>query len=159
MKPKVYVETTVVSYLTAFPSRDLLLAAHQQVTRDWWAGRAAFSLFVSQFVWDEASAGAAAAAERRLAVLRELPFLDLTNETTTLAAELLRLGGVPQAAKIDALHIAVAAAHGMDYLVSWNCTHIANATMRGRIETICRAAGFIPPLICTPLELAKEQAP
>ena len=116
-------------------------------------------MFVSQFVLDEASAGDAAAAERRVTVLRELVLLDLTRDATLLAAEIIRGGGVPEKAKIDALHIAVASVHGMDYLVTWNCTHIANATMRGRIEAICRGAGFDPPVICTPLELVKEQTP
>lgn len=85
--------------------------------------------------------------------------LDLTGDATLLAAELVRAHGVPEKAKIDALHIAVASVHGMDYLVTWNCTHIANATMRGRIEAICREAGYEPPIICTPIELVKEQAP
>ena len=83
----------------------------------------------------------------------------LRGDATLLAAELVRLGGLPAKAKIDALHIVVASVHGMDYLVSWNCTHIANATIRGRIEGICRGAGFDPPVICTPIELVKEQAP
>ena len=148
-----------MSYLTALPSRDLVLAAHQQITRDWWSTRDTFEMFVSQFVLDEASAGDATAADRRVAVLCDLVLLDLTPDATLLAAELVRGGGVPQKAKIDALHIAVAAVHGMDYLVTWNCTHIANATMRGRIEAICRRAGFDPPVICTPLELVKEQTP
>ncbi len=159
MKPRAYIETTVISYLTALPSRDLVLAAHQQVTRDWWSTREAFELYVSQFVLDEASAGDAGASARRVEALRDLGILDLTREATLLAAELIRAGGLPVTAKIDALHIAVASVHGMDYLVSWNCTHIANATMRGRIEAICRGAGFEPPVICTPIELVKEQAP
>lgn len=107
----------------------------------------------------QASAGDAAAAALRIAALRDLVLLDLSGDATLLAAELIRGGGVPEKAKIDALHIAVASVHGMDYLVSWNCTHIANATMRGRIEAICRGAGFDPPVICTPLELVKEQTP
>ena len=156
MRPKAYVETTIVSYLTAAPSRDLVLAAHQQVTRDWWSTRDAFELFVSQFVVDEASAGNAGAAALRVAALRDLVLLDLTPDATRLATELIRGGGVQGKAGIDALHIGVASVHGMDYLVSWNCTHIANATMRARIEAICRGAGFEPPVICTPLELVKE---
>jgi predicted nucleic acid-binding protein len=155
----VYIETTVVSYLTADPSRDLVLAAHQQITRDWWNTRDSFELFASQFVVDEASRGDALAAERRVAALRDLVLLDLTPDATLLAAELVRAHGVPAKAKIDALHIAVSSVHGIDYLVTWNCTHIANATMRGRIEAICRGAGFDPPVICTPIELVKEQAP
>jgi predicted nucleic acid-binding protein len=159
MKSRVYVETTIVSYLTASPSRDLVLAAHQQVTRDWWSARDIFELYVSQFVVDEASAGDADAAERRVAALQGLVLLELTSDATMLAGELVRRGGLPAKAKIDALHIALASVHGLDYLVSWNCAHIANATMRGRIEGICREAGFDPPIICTPIELVKEQTP
>ena len=159
MKPKAYIETTIVSYLTASPSRDLVLAAHQQVTRDWWNTRDVFELFVSQFVVDEASAGDGAAAALRLAALRDVVLLDLTPDATRLAAELIRNGGVPAKARIDALHIGVASVHGMDDLLTWNCTHIANVTMRGRIEAICRDGGFEPPVICTPLELVKEPMP
>jgi len=157
MRPTTYIETTVISYLTALPSRDLILAAHQQVTRDWWSARDAFELYISQFVLDEASAGDAAAAARRAEALRDLPVLDLTRDAALHAAEFVRAGGVPAKARIDALHIAVASVHGMDYLVTWNCTHIANAQMRGRIEATCRGAGFDPPIICTPIELVKEE--
>ena len=156
MKPKAYIETSIVSYLTAFPSRDLVLAAHQQVTRDWWAGRAAFDLYVSQFVLDEAEAGDAEAAARRMQILEETTLLDITDEATSLARGLLAGRALPSRAQVDAFHIAVAAVHGMDYLLSWNCTHIVNAAMRSTIEAICRAAGFVPPVICIPLELAKE---
>ena len=159
MKPRVYVETTIISYLTGSPSRDLVLAAHQQVTRDWWEARDMFELYVSQFVVDEASAGDADAVERRLSAVQGLVLLELTSDATALAGELVRRSGVPAKAKIDALHIALASVHGMDYLVSWNCAHIANATMRGRIEATCREAGFDPPIICTPIELVKEQTP
>lgn len=113
----------------------------------------------SQFVFDEASVGDAGAAERRVAVRRDFISVDLTRDATLPAARLIRGGGVPEQAKIAALQIAVASVHGMDYLVTWNCTHIANAMMRGRIEAICRRAGFDPPVICTPLELVKEQTP
>ena len=95
MRPTAYIETTVISYLTALPSRDLVLAAHQQVTRDWWSARDAFELYVSQFVLDEASAGDAAAAVRGADALRDLPVLDLTRDAALLAAELVRAGGVP----------------------------------------------------------------
>lgn len=159
MRPRVYVETTIISYLTASPSRDLVLAAHQQVTRDWWSARDTFELCVSQFVVDEASAGDTEAAERRLAAVQGLVLLELTSDATMLSGELIGRGGLPAKAKIDALHIALAAVHGMDYLLSWNCAHIANATMRGRIEGICKEAGFDPPIICTPIELVKEQTP
>jgi hypothetical protein len=155
-KPKAYVETSVISYLTALPSRDLIRAAHMQVTRDWWAGRAAFDMYVSQFVLDEASAGNAEAASRRLAALQGATLLEITDEATSLAGQLVAGGGFPEKARVDAFHVAVATVHGMDYLLSWNCAHIANAALRGRIESICRAEGFEPPVICTPLELAEE---
>jgi predicted nucleic acid-binding protein len=154
--PKLYIETSVVSYLTAQGSRDLVLAAHQEVTRAWWASRASFDVYVSQFVLDEASAGDSAAAGRRLEALRGMPLLDVSSEVIGLAGRLLTERGMPAKARLDALHVATAAVHGMDYLLSWNCKHIANAMLRSRIESICRTAGFEPPVICTPLELVEE---
>ena len=157
MKPKLYLETSVVSYLTARPSHDLIRAAHQQITRDWWEARFEFDLYVSQFVIDEAKAGDPEAAARRLSALREVALLDVTDDARFLTHEILRLGGMPAKAHVDAAHVAVAAVHGLDLLLTWNCTHIANATMRGRVEAICRSAGFDPPVICTPTELREEK--
>lgn len=154
--PKTYIETSVVSYLTAWPSRDLILAAHQQITREWWSNRSGYDLYVSQFVIDEASAGDQSAVASRLAALSEATLLDVTEDVIVLGERLILGGGLPAKAKVDALHIAVAAVHGMDYLLTWNCKHIANATMRGRIGDLCREAGFDPPVICTPFELGKE---
>lgn len=145
MKTSIYVETSIVSYLTAWPKRDLVLAAHQEVTREWWAKRAAFDLYVSQLVLDEAGAGDASAATDRLEALRDLPLLELTAEATALGRNLLREAALPSKAAADALHIALAAVHGMDCLLTWNCAHIANATMRPKIEAICRSNGFEPP--------------
>ena len=159
LKPKAYIETTVVSYLTAWSSRDLVRAAHQQVTRDWWATREGYDLFASQFVLDEAAAGDGEAAADRLKILREIELLDVTEDAISLGEQLVAGGGLPSKARVDALHVAMAAVHGMSYLLTWNCKHIANAAMRGQIEDLCRAAGFEPPIICTPLELAEEQLP
>ena len=156
VRPKIYVETTIVSYLTAWPSRDLVRAAHQQVTREWWAVREGFELFLSQFVLDEAAAGDSAAAALRLEAVRDVALLDVTEDSVVLAGSLVSGGGLPTKARIDALHVAIAAVHGMDFLLTWNCAHIANAATRATIEDICRAGGFEPPIICTPLELAKE---
>jgi hypothetical protein len=156
MNPKAYIETTIISYLTAWPSRDLVRAAHQQVTRDWWAARGSFDLFISQFVLDEAAAGDGDASAHRLAALQEAAVLDVTEDAILLAEELVAGGGMPERARIDALHVAMATVHGMNYLLTWNCKHIANASLRGRIEELCRTAGFEPPVICTPLELIKE---
>ncbi len=156
MKSSIYVETSIVSYLTARPNRDLVRAAHQEVTREWWARRTVFDLYISQLVLDEAAAGDAGAAAQRLEALRDLPLLELTVDVTALGARLVREAALPSKAAADAFHIAFAAVHGLDILLTWNCTHIANATMRPRIESICRASGFEPPVICTPLELVEE---
>jgi len=154
MKPRVYLETTIPSYLTAWPSRDLVRAAHQQVTREWWEKRRTdFEVYISQVVPRECQAGDPTAASDRLAVLQDLPLLEQTEEATQLAQALVEQVPLLERAAVDALHVAVAAVHGMDYLLTWNCTHIANATLRGPIESVCRGNGYEPPAICTPDEL------
>lgn len=157
MKPRVYVETSVLSYLTALPSRDLVLAAHQQVTLEWWSQRERFELLVSEAVLAEARKGDAAAAARRLGAAEGLQVLSATDEAQRLASALLRDAAIPRKAAIDAAHIAIVTVHGLDFLVTWNCVHIANAAMRPRIEAVCRYSGFQPPVICTPEELATEE--
>jgi hypothetical protein len=157
MKPRVYVETTVPSYLTAWPSRDLIRAAQQQITREWWDRRASFELFISRLVLVECQAGDANAASDRLAALTGLPLLEQTEAVATLAEALVRGIPLPPRAAADALHIATAAVHGLHYLLTWNCTHLANATIRPRIEAVCRAAGYEAPLICTPQELPPSE--
>lgn len=154
-----YVETTIPSYLTAWPSNNLLRAAHQQVTREWWDRRAAFDLYVSQLVVVECQAGDPVAAVERLAALAEIPILDQPPEVAALAEALVQGVPLPPKAGADAVHIATAAVHGIQYLLTWNCTHIANATLRPRIEQVCRAAGWEPPLICTPQELPPGDGP
>jgi len=156
MQPKVYLETTVLSYLTGRPSRDLVTAAHQQLTRDWWEERASFDLYVSQVVVQEAAGGDSGAASARLQVLEGIEVLEVTSEARDLAEQLLSGGAVPEKAAVDAMHISIAVVNGMDYLVTWNCAHIGNATMRHTIEGVCRAAGYDPPVICTPEELMEE---
>ena len=154
MKPRVYVETTVPSYLTAWPSRDVVILGHQQTTREWWATcRERFELFISRLVADEAARGDAEAARLRLEALRDVPELPATLTAETLAAALLVEGAVPEIARSDAGHIAIAAVHGMDFLVTWNCRHIANAEMEPRIHKICEHHGWRCPVICTPEQL------
>jgi hypothetical protein len=153
----VYVETSVVSYLTARPSRDVVLAAHQRLTRDWWRGRAAYALRVSQLVLDEAAAGDHVWQARRLRALRGVPVLPLTDAATRLANALVHQGALPKKATVDAFHIGIAAAHEVTYLLTWNCKHLANAAMRGTIEAVCRSEGLVPPIICTPEELPARQ--
>ena len=153
-KPSVYIETSLVSYLTARPSRDLLVAAHQQLTVAWWdEHRTRYELFTSQVVLAEARAGDPEAAQRRLAVLERLPLLDVADTAIALAARLVTGRALPAQAAQDALHLAIACVHGMEYLLTWNCTHLANARLRSRIEQVCRDSGYIPPIICTPEEL------
>lgn len=160
MNPTVYLETTVVSYLAAHPSRVLIVAAHQETTRLWWDRRRRdFDLFVSQVVVDEAGVGDPDAVARRLAILGGIPLLDLTPTVANLAVQLATQLPLPEKARADALHIAAASAHGMNYLLTWNCTHIANATRREAIETIIDAQGLKAPIICTPDELLEESNP
>ena len=131
-----------------------MTVAHQQITREWWdTRRHAFDLFVSQMVLDEASAGDSEAAARRLAVLMPLPLLEPQEEEVELVQALLEYVPLPVSAAADALHIAIAVVNGMDYLLTWNCTHMANAALRSRIEAVCRSHGFEVPIICTPEEL------
>ncbi len=157
MKPKAYIETTIVSYLTAWPSRDVVIAGHQQNTRQWW-NRAAdrFELVASQFVVDEASAGDADAARDRITALASVTLLDASDEALELAGQLVSAGAIPEKAAEDAAHIAIAASNGVEFLVTWNCRHIANAAMRPQIEAVCRRAGYEPPIICTPDELMES---
>jgi len=157
MKSRLYLETTIPSYLTSRPSRDLIIAGHQELTRQWWEKRRdAFQLFISQLVVDEASAGDPIAARSRLKVLQDLPLLDITPEVAELASSILGSGKIPRKAATDAAHIAIAAVHGMDFLVTWNCAHIANATIAKALASICREHACECPVICTPEELLGE---
>jgi predicted nucleic acid-binding protein len=150
----VYIETSIISYLTARVSRDLIVAGHQQMTEEWWSvQRNRFELWASELVVEEASAGDASAAAERLKVLNTIEMLDITEEAGFLATALIERGSLPTKASADALHIAIAAVHNVDYLLTWNCKHIANAEMRPVIESVCRNMGFIPPILCTPEEL------
>jgi hypothetical protein len=154
MSTKVYIETTIVSYLTARPSRDLIVTAHQQLTQEWWKDRRPdFDLYASQLVVQESRAGDAVIAQKRLAILDEIPLLDVNREAISVARTLIEKGPIPKKAAVDALHIAVATVHGTDYLLTWNCRHIANAEMQTAVAKICREAGYEPPIICTPEEL------
>jgi hypothetical protein len=156
LKAKVYIETSVISYLTARPSNDIRAAANQNVTIEWWeAERPKFDLLISEFVIAEASLGHPEAAQRRLAVIAEILTLKATEEVRSLGQELIVRSALPAKAEIDAYHVAIAAVNGVEYLLTWNCTHIANAYTRPRIEAACRILGYEPPTICTPQELTQ----
>jgi predicted nucleic acid-binding protein len=151
MKPAVYIETTVISYLTAWPSRDLIRAAQQQTTREWWdTERARFELFTSQLVLVEAAAGDATAAAERTEILRVLPLLDVNEPAAELADALVASGAIPAVATRDAVHVGICATNGIDYLLTWNFRHLANARMQDRIREVCESHGHKAPVICTP---------
>ncbi len=155
--PTVYVETSVVSYLTAWPSRDLVIAAQQAVTRERWrAAPERFVLVASELVFTEAAAGDTDAARARLTALEIVIRLDTTEDAAALTRRLLEFGAFPREAAADAAHVGIAATNRVDYLLTWNFRHIANAAVRSRIERVCRKAGYEPPVICTPNELMEE---
>jgi len=137
MKPKVYVETSVISYLTARSSRDIIVAANQQATQEWWHSRKPdFDIYISQLVIQDAISGDMEAISKRQEVLENLALLDISGEAVALAENLVKQKAIPEQAAEDALHIALAVVNGMDYLVTWNFKHIANAAMRANVELV-----------------------
>lgn len=154
MKSKVYIETTIPSYLVGRSNRDLVIAARQELTHEWWrTRRLEFNVFVSQFVIDEASLGDPDLARDRLEIINPLDQLEVTLEIGDLARQIVESGAIPEKAATDAAHIATATVHSIDYLLTWNCTHIANAEIFRKVRQVCADAGFTCPIICTPEEL------
>lgn len=154
MFQKVYIETTIVSYLTSRPSGDALTRSHQELTHDWWKTRRdQFEVYVSEVVLEEAGRGDHSMATARLRLVERIPVLSVNEDARRLAAAILRSAALPPKAAADALHIAVATVNAMDFLLSWNCTHIANAIVFRRVSALCREMGFDPPVVCTPEEL------
>jgi len=157
MAATVYIETTIPSYLAALPSRDLITAAHQQVTQEWWTNRRnRFTLYVSELVVQEVGLGDPETARRRVEYVEGLPSLSITSTAEQFAAKLLQGGLVPAKAAPDALHIAIAATQGIDFLLTWNIRHLANASLRRRLDAACQDAGYSPPVLCTPEELMED---
>jgi len=157
-KETVYVETTVIGHLAGRLHPDPLISPRQHFARRWWPELLSkYRVVVSHLVIDECSAGDADAALERLEILRNLELLEIYEEVQRLADSLVDGGAIPKSQPRDALHVAIAAFYGVEYLVSWNFRHIVNAALRSRIEAICRDAGFEPPVICTPEELAAEE--
>jgi hypothetical protein len=153
-KKTVYIETSIVSYLTARPTNDLLAAAWQKITSDWWnSQRRRFNLYTSSLVIEEAARGNPDAASRRLKALSDFQLLAITEAVVALSKALLQEGALPIKALDDSLHIAIAAVHGVDYLLTWNCRHIDNAEMKPVVRKVCTAHGYVCPEICTPQEL------
>lgn len=154
MNETVYIETSILGYLTARSTKNLIIAANMEITRDWWElRRNAFTLYTSEAVLDEVAQGDPAIAAQRLEILDNVPLLALNQAVEGLAAQFLTRSNLPPKAKIDAIHIAAATVHGMDYLLTWNCKHIANAQIQGKLAEISLEFGYVLPVLCTPNEL------
>jgi predicted nucleic acid-binding protein len=158
-KSSVYIETSVVSYYTSRRSRDLIVAAHQEITYAWWGGHLhEYAVYISQVVLEEIRRGDPAAAADRLGAVSAFQVLPSSSEIEPLAASYLTELRLPQDALYDTLHIALASLHGIDYLVTWNCNHIANAHLRKRLAAINMRLGVSTPIICTPEELFNDDS-
>ncbi len=154
MKSSVYIETSVISYLTVKPSRDLIVAAHQQITSDWWeTALPHYDAFISPIVLEEISRGDANAVQSRLEKVSAFPVLEILPEVRNLADAYFSALEIPEKARADSYHLAIASWHGIDFLVSWNCTHIVNGRIKMMIEEINARQGIRTPIICTPEEL------
>ncbi|MGF1531303.1 MAG: type II toxin-antitoxin system VapC family toxin [Puniceicoccaceae bacterium] len=152
--PSAYIETTIPSYYVAHTSLNLLQASRQASTRLWWdSGCSGFDLFTSLEVLDEAREGDAEMAAARLELLENATRLEISNDVGLLAEKLVNGGLIPAKAASDAIHIAVASVHEMDYLVTWNFKHIANPFVRDRLRRTVHEAGFQLPVLCSPDEL------
>ncbi len=151
---RIYIESTIPSYVVARPARDLIQAAHQQLTRDWWDfQREKHELFTSQLVLDEIARGESEMAHHRLTLLADIALLESTEEARDLTRSILDSGLLPAKAEGDAAHIALATVHEMDILLTWNCRHIANAAIVGQLRKLVAKQGHTLPEICTPDEL------
>lgn len=154
MSETAYIETSILGYLTARPSRDIIVAANIEITREWWdTRRNDFQLYSSQAVVKETSQGDSVIASQRLEIIRNFALLDLNQSVLDLAEQFLRRSTLPAKANVDAIHIAAATVHGMDYLLTWNCKHIANAQIQRKLAEICLDLGYELPILCTPYEL------
>ena len=155
--PRVYIETSIVSYLRQRPSAQVVAAARQILTRRWWDDeRTNYDLVTSQYVIDEAADGDPQFAQDRLDLLEEIPLLQLGPEIEAVAAEIIYRAILPAKGQVDALHIATAAHHRRDYLLTWNCTHIANARILPRIQQVLVDLNCWIPIICTPEEMLDD---
>ncbi len=154
MSETVYIETSILGYLTARPTNNLILAANTKLTQDWWeTSRYEFTLYASELVQDEAAQGDGEIAAQRLSLLEPIAFLELTEAAIALAQVFLTESNLPAKAANDTLHMALATVYGLDYLLTWNCKHMANAQIQKKLAQISGQLGYELPVICTPYEL------
>ena len=154
MKESIYFETTVVSYYTSKPSRDIIVLAHQEITRQWWPKAIRrYNVFISGVVIEEASSGDPGAAKRRLEELKDFPHLELDDKVEEMAQVYMERLEIPEKSFRDATHLAVASVHNIDYLATWNCTHLANGKVIKKLMKINESFSIHMPIICTPEEL------
>ncbi|MBN3940298.1 MAG: type II toxin-antitoxin system VapC family toxin [Nostoc sp.] len=157
MSETVYIETSIVGYLTARPSNNLILMANLEATPECWdTRRYQFMLYISQVVLDEIARGDTEIATKRLEIVRDFPLLEVSEAVQNLAGQFLAKSSLPPKAADDALHIAAATVYGLDYLLTWNCKHIANAQIQKKLAQISLDAGYELPSLCTPYELMGE---
>jgi hypothetical protein len=157
MAESVYLESSIISYLVARPSRDVVINARQTITETWWhERRTEFELYISALVVQEIGRGDAEAAERRLDAVENIPLLATSPEAQSLAEGLIADGAVPANCEEDALHIGLAAASGIDFLLTWNFKHINNAHTKAAITAVVESHGFVCPMLCSPEELGVE---
>ncbi len=154
---KVYIETTIPSYLTGKLSRDIVIAAQQQVTREWWEdSQSKYSLYISEAVLDECQYGDTEAARKRTDIVKQLPILRITDEVVHLAGCYFKILGIPEKSILDTIHLAVAVAYELDYLLTWNCKHLAHGEIRSKVHKYNMLNGLFEPMIVTPYELLRR---
>jgi len=157
--PTLYIETSIISYLRQRPSTQVVMAARQLLTHQWWGEeRGNYELVTSQYVLDEASAGDPVLAAERLQLPEGIPLLPLDPQLGVIANEIVSRAILPPQASIDALHIAAVAHHRIQYLLTWNCKHIANAKILPRIHEVLTDLGIPIPIICTPEEMVSDES-
>lgn len=151
---KVYIETTIPSYVTARFSRDIVIAARQQISREWWdTARFKYDLYISEVVIAECCMGDPEAAKRRLELISGIKILKLTDDINRLADEYIKLLDIPEKARLDAYHLAFAVISEMDYLLTWNCTHMAQGEIMSKLRNYNRKNNLFEPILLTPDEL------
>jgi hypothetical protein len=154
MTETIYIETSILGHLTARPSQNVILIANMEITRQWWEDyRQKFNLYISQIVLDEIAQGDQEIAKKRLELVKDFTLLKTYQSARSLALEFINKSNLPTKAANDALHIAIATIYELDYLIAWNCKHIANAQIQKKLSQISRGFGYQLPTLCTPYEL------